>query len=267
MDGLTAIFRDYIAIYSLALPRLIAIFALIAFMSQKTLGGTITRNGILLSLALMLHPVIAAETVSWDGLPGGILLLIIIIKEAFVGVIMGFALALIFWSIEAVGAFIDNQRGATMASSMDPLTGDQSSPMGTFFATMLIAIFFITGLFSMFMANVYASYKVWPVTSFFPILDFDLVFFLLKYFGQIVFFAVLLGAPIIIAMFVAEFGLMLIGRFAPQLNIFFVSMSVKSAVSNFMLVVFLAIMVAFFSAQLGELAGTYAELNRIWSKE
>ena len=266
MELLTTIFRDFIAIYSLVLPRLIAIFAMVAFMSQRTLGGTLTRNGILLSLALILHPVISVEVVSLDALPRGILLLIII-KEAFIGVIMGFMLALIFWAIEAVGAFIDNQRGATMASAMDPLSGDQSSPMGTFFMNTMIAIFFITGLFSMFMSSVYESYKIWPVSSFFPTLNFDLVFFLLKYFGQIVFFAVLLGAPIIIAMFVAEFGLMLIGRFAPQLNIFFVSMSVKSAVSNFMLVLFLAIMVTFFSTQLGELAGTYAELNEVWSKQ
>ena len=31
MEALTAIFKDYIAIYSLALPRLISIFTMIAF--------------------------------------------------------------------------------------------------------------------------------------------------------------------------------------------------------------------------------------------
>ena len=79
--------------------------------------------------------------------------------------------------MEAVGAFIDNQRGATMASAMDPLSGNQSSPMGTFFVNTITAIFFVTGLFSMFMASVYESYKIWPVTSFFPNLNFDLVIF------------------------------------------------------------------------------------------
>ncbi len=265
MEVLTALFKDYIAIYSLALPRLISIFAMLAFLSQQTLGGALTRNGILLSLALVLHPVVSAEMETLDSLPHGILLLIII-KETLIGVVMGFSVALIFWSVEAVGAFIDNQRGATMASSMDPLSGDQSSPMGTFFVNTITAIFFVTGLFSMFMANVYASYKIWPVTSFFPDLNFDLVIFLLKHFGQIVLLAVLLGAPIIIAMFVAEFGLMLIGRFAPQLNIFFMSMSIKSAVSNFMLVIFLGIMVAFFSTKLGTITEIYAELNEVWSE-
>ena len=266
MEALTAIFKDYIAIYSLALPRLISIFTMIAFLSQQTLGGTLTRNGILLSLALVLHPVVNAEMEALDSLPHGILLFIII-KETFIGVVMGFSVALIFWAVEAVGAFIDNQRGATMASAMDPLSGNQSSPMGTFFVNTITAIFFVTGLFSMFMASVYESYKIWPVTSFFPNLNFDLVIFLLKHFGQIVLLAVLLGAPIIIAMFVAEFGLMLIGRFAPQLNIFFMSMSIKSAVSNFMLVIFLGIMVAFFSTKLGTIAEIYAELNEVWSKQ
>ncbi len=266
MEALTIIFQDYVAIYSLALPRLISIFAMLAFLSQQTLGGTLTRNGILLSLALILHPVVSVEMDIVDTLPHGTLSLIII-KEVFIGVVMGFSVALIFWAVEAVGAFIDNQRGATMASAMDPLSGNQSSPMGTFFVNTITAIFFVTGLFSLFMASVYESYKIWPVTSFFPNLNFDLVIFLLKYFGQIVFLAVLLGAPIIIAMFVAEFGLMLIGRFAPQLNIFFMSMSIKSAVSNFMLVIFLGIMVAFFSTKLGAIAEVYAELNGVWSEQ
>lgn len=266
MEVLISIFKEYITVYSLALPRIISIFAMLAFMSQQTLGGTLTRNGILLSLALILYPVVSVEVDLLDSLPHGILLLIVI-KETFIGVIMGFSVALIFWAIEAVGAFVDNQRGATMASSMDPLSGNQSSPMGTFFINTMTAIFFVTGLFLVFMESVYASYKVWPITSFFPNLNFDLVLFLLKHFGQIVLLAVLLGAPIIIAMFVAEFGLMLIGRFAPQLNIFFMSMSIKSAVSNFMLVIFLTTIITFFSAKLGTINEIYAELNNVWGEQ
>ena len=266
MEALLSIFKEYIAAYSLALPRLISIFAMLAFLSQQTLGGTLTRNGILLSLALILHPVVSAEVNLLDSLPHGFLLLVIV-KETFVGVVMGFSVALIFWAIEAVGAFVDNQRGATMASSMDPLSGNQSSPMGTFFTNTITAVFFVTGLFLVFMKSIYASYKIWPITSFFPDMNFDLVIFLLKHFGQIVLFAVLLGAPIIIAMFVAEFGLMLIGRFAPQLNIFFMSMSIKSAVSNFILVIFLATIIAFFSTKLGTITEIYAGLNDVWSKQ
>ena len=134
-----------------------------------------------------------------------------------------------------------------MASSLDPLSGNQSSPLGSLLINTMLAVFFVTGLFLIFLESLYASYQFWPVTSFFPHLSFDTVLFMLGHFGQVVALAVLVGAPVIIVMFVSEFGLMLIGRFAPQLNIFFVSMSVKSAVSSFMLVVFIATIISFFS--------------------
>ena len=266
MEVLIDFFKDHIIVYSLTLPRLISIFAMLAFLSAHTLGGTLTRNGILLSLALILYPVVYAEIEVINSLSQS-MLLFIIIKEIFIGVTMGFIVALMFWAIEAVGFFIDNQRGATMASSMDPLTGDQASPMGNFLINTIIAVFFVTGLFLIFMEGIYESYRVWPVSSFFPNLNVDIVFFMLKQFGQIVLLAVLLGAPVIIAMFAAEFGLMLIGRFAPQLNIFFMSMSIKSAVSNFILVVFLATIIAYFGDKLATIPDIYADLNTVWSKQ
>lgn len=263
MEALLVLFKDHIVGYSLALPRLISAFSMLAFLSRQTLGGALTRNGILFSLALILYPVVYAEIDMINSLSYGALLFIVV-KEVFIGVMMGFIIALMFWAIEAVGSFIDNQRGATMASSMDPLTGDQASPMGTFLMNTIIAVFFVTGLFLIFMESVYASYKVWPITSFFPILNFDIVVFLLKHFGQVVALAVLLGGPVIIAMFVSEFGLMLIGRFAPQLNIFFMSMSIKSAMSNFILVIFVATIIGYFGDKLGTIAETYAKLNEAW---
>ena len=266
MEVLLAFLKDHIIAYSLALPRLISTFSMLAFLSRQTLGGTLTRNGILFSLALVLYPVVYADIEIINSLSSSHMLFIVI-KEVFIGMMMGFIVALMFWAIEAVGSFIDNQRGATMASSMDPLSGDQASPMGTFLMNTIIAVFFVTGLFLIFMQSIYTSYKVWPVSSFFPTLSFDLVLFLLKHFGQIVALAVLLGAPVIIAMFVSEFGLMLIGRFAPQLNIFFMSMSIKSAVSNFILVIFTATIIGYFGDKLGAIAEIYAKLNDVWGEQ
>jgi len=263
MEALFVFFKDPLISYSLALPRLVSVFSVLAFMSRQSLGGTLTRNGILMSLALLLYPVVHAESAAISALSTG-LLVAVVVKEIGVGLMMGFIVALVFWAVEAVGAFIDNQRGATMASAMDPLTGDQSSPLGTFFVNTLTAVFFVSGLFLVFMESVYASYKVWPVVSFFPQLNFDIVVFLLEHFGRIVLLAVVLGAPAIIAMFVAEFGLMLVGRFAPQLNIFFMSMSVKSAVSNFILVISLGIIIGYFSDALRTIAETYAKLDAAW---
>ena len=51
--------------------------------------------------------------------------------------------------------------------------------------------------------------------------------------------ALLLSAPAIIAMFLAELGLALISRFAPQLQVFFLAMPIKSALALFVLVMYM----------------------------
>ena len=65
--------------------------------------------------------------------------------------------------------------------------------------------------------------------------------------------AVLVGGPVIIAMFLSELGLGFVSRFAPQLNVFFLSMPVKSGVATLMLVLFWGVMVVFFGDMLREL--------------
>ena len=50
---------------------------------------------------------------------------------------------------------------------------------------------------------------------------------------------VVISAPVIIVMFLATIGLGLVNRTAPQLNVFFLSMPVKSALGVAMLIVYL----------------------------
>ena len=45
----------------------------------------------------------------------------------------------------AAGALIDNQRGAAIAESLDPLQGHQSSPLGNLFSIGITTYLFLTG--------------------------------------------------------------------------------------------------------------------------
>ena len=50
---------------------------------------------------------------------------------------------------------------------------------------------------------------------------------------------VIIASPVIIIMFLATLGLGLVNRTAPQLNVFFLSMPVKSALGVAMLIIYL----------------------------
>ena len=241
---------------------MIGAMSVLSFMGSQVMGGMLARNAVAVALVLVIYPVLERDIQSVE--LGTALLIGISIKELFIGMIIGYLVTVVFWAIQAVGYFIDNQRGAAMASSFDPLIGEQSSPLGLFMTQSLVALFFVAGIFLVFLEGIYASYKVWPVTSFFPSINAELIDFFLKQFVLITKLAVVVGGPVIITMFLAEFGLGLIGRFAPQLNIFFLSMPIKSAVSNFILVFFWGTLIFYFGDILRDLKNNMSLLDRVF---
>ena len=57
--------------------------------------------------------------------------------------------------------------------------------------------------------------------------------FYLEMFDRLMRMVIVLSAPLIVAMFLAEFALALVSRFAPQLQVFFLAMPIKSGVNRF----------------------------------
>ncbi|NMR95533.1 EscT/YscT/HrcT family type III secretion system export apparatus protein, partial [Vibrio parahaemolyticus] len=70
--------------------------------------------------------------------------------------------------------------------------------------------------------------------------------------------------PLGLAMFLAEFRLALISRFAPQLNVFFLAMPIKSAIASVLLIVYLGIMMDHFEVQFYGITRFAEQLNTIW---
>lgn len=254
--------RRTIIIFALILPRMLAAFSIIQFMKKEFLGGTLLRNGLIFSFALFAYPVV--EPGFPQTLSGGDMVLILF-KEMVIGLFLGFIVSIAFWAIEAVGSFIDNQRGANIASSFDPMVGDQVSPLGMLLSKMLITLFFVSGIFLAFMKGLYSSYQTWPIASFVPNFGWQNIEFFLAQFDLLLKIAIFIGAPIIIVMFMAELGLGLIGRFAPQLNVFFLAMPVKSALAILMLILIMALFFQYFSTMLSDsVADSFEILGRVW---
>ena len=251
VQGLLDVGKTVLYSMALAMPRLVGAMTVFTFMGAQALGGALVRNGIAGALAMLVYPVASQQVVD-----AGLTMLpfaITAAKEFFIGMLIGVVPMIMFWGMQAVGNFIDNQRGATAASSMDPMMGEQAAPLGIFLSQTMVAIFFCTGLFGVFLSGLYASYNLWPITSYWPTIDSAFVEFFIAQFVQVSVLALLVAGPVVGTMFLAEIGLGFISRFAPQLNVFFLAMPVKSAVASLMLVVYLGVIVAFFSESLRNL--------------
>jgi type III secretion protein T len=247
--------------FTLILPRLLAAFSVIPFLGRQVMGGVLVRNGVVASFAVFLIPVMHEQLqgIRFDALQ----VCTIILKEVVIGLFIGYMVTLPFWAFEAAGFFIDNQRGATMASSLNPLSGAQTSLLGILLMQAINTVFFASGLFLLFLGGLYRSYLHWPVHAFFPTLAPAAVGFYLGQLDLLMRLTVIFSAPVIIAMFLTEFGLGLVSRFAPQLNVFFLSMPIKSAVGLFVLILYLGVMIGLFGQHLREVSLIFPQLDHL----
>jgi type III secretion protein T len=150
---------------------------------------------------------------------------------------------------------IDNQRGSTMASSLNPTTGDQSSPTGILMAQVYTVWMFATGGFLVLLDLLYRSYGVWPAWEMLPGLAPSLASGVLKLLDRVMLLTLLLAGPALVAMFLSEMGLALISRFAPSLQVFFLAMPMKSAVGLLLLLLSLPVILDAVSLNLAEGSG------------
>ena len=162
----------------------------------------------------------------------------LVAKEAVIGVIIGFFGAIPFWVAENIGNLIDNQRGATMGEVYSPLSGAQVSTTGIFFTQVVSTLFFVGGAVFLLLGAIYGSYMAWPVFSEGIKFVGDAPVVIMGALDGMLRSTVVIAAPVVIIMFLATLGLGLVNRTAPQLNVFFLSMPIKSALGVAMLVVY-----------------------------
>ena len=219
-----------------AMARIGGAFAICPALAESMIPG-VARRAATLAFAVIAVPAIHAQMP--PGEPSWWMFSLVAIKEAVLGFLIGFFSAVPFWIAENVGNFIDNQRGATMGEVFSPLSGGQVSTTGIFFTQIVSTVFFVSGAIFLFLGALYESYSIWPVfggwVRFSPTAPQEILGTL----DSMLRATVVISAPAIIVMFLATLGLGFVNRTAPQLNVFFLSMPVKSALGIAMLVVYL----------------------------
>jgi type III secretion protein T len=184
------------------------------------------------------------------------MLLLVLGKEALIGLLLGFLLALPFWLFEAIGFIVDNQRGANMAAMLNPLTGSESSPLGLLMNMTFITLYIAIGGMHVLLGVVYDSYKLWDPVQFWPQLGPDFADLVFPQLNRMLQHCLLLAAPAMLVMLLSELSLALVSRFAPQLQVFFLAMPIKSALGIFMLAVS--------AGMLFEIAREHIDGGRYW---
>ncbi len=139
--GFGTTLQDGVMLLAVCLLRVYAVFLVLPATTDQVLQGPI-RNGVCICLALF---------IAW-GQPAGLVhgmdmvgLVATIAKEALIGVVLGFAASTVFWVAEGVGVLIDNQAGYNNVQQTNPLSGEQSTPIGNLLSQLAISGFYLLG--------------------------------------------------------------------------------------------------------------------------
>lgn len=198
------------------------------------------RNAAILTIVIPIVPVNIAYAQIIE--PSLWIYVVLFAKEYALGFLMGYGVAWLFWAVQTAGDFIDNQRGAAIASSIDPLQGHEASPLGNMFSQAFVTYFFSIGGFLLVIKLLYTSYSAWPVMRGLPLLSPELPVLALQIMDSGMRLMFVLAAPVIAIMFLAEFSLAIVSRFAPQLQVFILAMPIKSGLALMILIFYFATM-------------------------
>lgn len=245
MDALYALNKEneiFLIALCFTLPRIYA-FLQASQLLTPPLVPRMPSTAIVIMLGLTICPMHIEFAESFDHSIAT--LAVFIAKEYAIGFLLGYLVSWVFWAMESAGAFIDSQRGAAIAEAIDPVRGDQTSLMGNLFSQVFLAYIFTTGTFLVILGLLYKSYTVWAVPDLLPTIDASFPEKVLSLFDTAMELALVIAAPILAIMFLAEFALALLSRFAPQIQVFILAMPIKSMLASIFLIFYFAVLLPY----------------------
>ena len=145
--------------------------------------------------------------------------------QVLIGVSMGFVTHLLFAAVAAAGSLIDVFGGFSLAQGFDPLSMNSTTVFGKFHQMLATVLLFVTGGHLIVIGGLLRTFDFLPLgTS--P--DWDgAPDVILTAFGLFFTTAVQIALPMIAVLFIADIGLALLTKVAPQLNAINVMFPVK----------------------------------------
>ena len=210
----------HLTLWSMLYARVAPTFLLIPVLSARIVSNALTRQILILFVVAGIAPHV---DFTLNG-PTGVRLAFACLAESITGIAIGVIVAGPFWVASLVGELIDNQRGATIADSIDPASGVEAAILGPFLNVLFANVFLQKGGLFLLMTFFAKSLIDVPLGS--PAhLHYTGLTSLLNHLIQT---AISLSAPVALGLLLLDGILAFLSRFCKQLNAFSLSLTIKS---------------------------------------
>ena len=202
-------------------------------MFSSSILSSLLRNSLSLMLAILIFPYLRINTSLSLSHPFGTILLIA--GNYCYGYLIGFFLSFPIWLIESCGNIIDTQRGEQAGAIMNKLTSNPASSIASLLTKAFIVYFVMNNGLIFFLGTLFKSFSIIPVDNLWAALTQMHVNDYTHAVSQYFYWVIVLVLPIILALFLLDLILGLIGAFIPQMNVTVIAMPIKSALALFLL--------------------------------
>ncbi len=144
-----------------------------------------------------------------------------------VGALLGFMTGILFHLFVVAGGLLDMQSGLAAGAILDPTTGTQSSVFGRLFTQSGLALFVISGGYSVLVRAVATSIEVVALDGEMTVAGASLAGQAVDLSARILVLGLELALPVAAALLLVELALGLASRFAPQTNVFILGLPLK----------------------------------------
>ncbi len=208
--------------FLLVLVRIACFVAVAPIFGHKTVNPRL-RVLIAASISLTVFSALNPDMPYYDSVFGYTFLML---KEAAVGLCLGFVSSLVMAIISMSGEFIDKEIGFAMAQSLDINTGVMTTITANMYDKLIYLIILITNLHFYILKAIVRSFEVVPMGTFkmnIPVLYPQVVGFVVEFF--VIGFRI--AMPIFIAATILNVILGVMTKSSPQMNMFAVGIQMK----------------------------------------
>ncbi|WP_426242379.1 flagellar biosynthetic protein FliR [Nocardioides sp. LHG3406-4] len=195
----------------LASVRIVAWMAVVPPFSSRSVPA-MAKVVLSLGLALAVAPELADSAIPVDTFG----FIVAVVTQVAIGVSMGFVTFLLFAAITTAGALIDTFGGFALAAAYDPLSMNMNTVFGKFQQMLGTMLLFATGGHLIVVGGLLSTFEILPlggtpdVSNGLGMLTTAMRMFFAT--------AVQIALPMIAVLFLADVGLALLTKVAPQLN-------------------------------------------------
>ena len=215
---------EWLSPYLWTFLRVLAVFTSAPIFSSRAFPVR-ARIGLALLIAVAAQPSIQGQALISITGPEA---LGAVVQQVGVGLAIGFAVRLVFATVELAGEVVGFQMGLNFASFFDPMLNSQSSAVARFFGQMAALLFVVMNGHMIVTMTVVQSFEVFPLDQNF--LEALKTMKIYAMGAQIFASGLWIALPMIGMLMFVNLGLGIISRVAPQMNIYAIGFPVTLTV-------------------------------------